>query len=570
MMGRCAKWLALAGSAGSMVALLTATGRLIPGGPPRDRPLAIHGAGTPNLGRAWLDAAGEALDRDHHDEAERLARQVLAIRERALGPGHPALASALCRLSGSFYGRDRFAEAEPPLRRALEILGRHPGSSPSGQIRVLGLLSLVSARRGDRAGAEALSLRSIALAEASPGFREADLIDALTLRTALLGEVDGRYVEAAAVADRALAALERQPDPDPDDLAAKLYNAGVVRLKLGQYPEADRLLSRSKAIRAARPEVPAAERYPYLENLAHLYREQGRFAEAEPVDRQLLAIAEEVRGPDHPGLAERCVVLAGVLERLDRGDEIEPLARRAIAIAEQGYAAEDTGLADILARAAMLLRGRGYSDEALTLLGRALAIVEGRSDGLAQAQVLEELAKTRVGRAEPAEAEAAVKRAIAVRETAQAGPADRLAGDLLYLAVIQANRKAFAEAEPSARRAVAIAEEAHGPDDPGLLPALNYLAGILQEIGHDAEALAVASRAMAIVEKGPEGATEARTSVLALLAHLQARQGHPEESEATERRRRDLIVADAARRGMVEVEGGWFVPSADAPLPVAF
>ena len=40
-----------------------------------------------------------------------------------------------------------------------------------------------------------------------------------------------------------------------------------------------------------------------LNNLAYLYKRQGRYAEAEPLYLRSLAILEKALGPDHPSVA---------------------------------------------------------------------------------------------------------------------------------------------------------------------------------------------------------------------------------------------------------------------------
>ena len=40
-----------------------------------------------------------------------------------------------------------------------------------------------------------------------------------------------------------------------------------------------------------------------LNNLAELYRNQGKYAEAEPLYKRSLAIREKALGPDHPDVA---------------------------------------------------------------------------------------------------------------------------------------------------------------------------------------------------------------------------------------------------------------------------
>jgi Tetratricopeptide repeat len=69
-------------------------------------------------------------------EALPLARQVLAIREKALGPDHPNVAASLSSLADLYRIQGRYADAEPLLERALatleKALGReHPNLGPS-------------------------------------------------------------------------------------------------------------------------------------------------------------------------------------------------------------------------------------------------------------------------------------------------------------------------------------------------------------------------------------------------------------------------------------------------------
>jgi tetratricopeptide (TPR) repeat protein len=69
-----------------------------------------------------------------------------------------------------------------------------------------------------------------------------------------------------------------------------------------------------------------------LNNLAELYRVQGRHAEAEPLYRRALAIREKTLGPDHPDVATVLVNYAALLRETGRGAEAEKLEARAQAI----------------------------------------------------------------------------------------------------------------------------------------------------------------------------------------------------------------------------------------------
>jgi tetratricopeptide (TPR) repeat protein len=54
-------------------------------------------------------------------EAVPLAQQVLAIREKALGPDHPDVAQSLNNLAELYKTQGRYAEAEPLYKRSLAI-----------------------------------------------------------------------------------------------------------------------------------------------------------------------------------------------------------------------------------------------------------------------------------------------------------------------------------------------------------------------------------------------------------------------------------------------------------------
>ena len=71
-----------------------------------------------------------------------------------------------------------------------------------------------------------------------------------------------------------------------------------------------------------------------LNNLASLFRDTNRLAEAEPLMRRALAIDEASSGPDHPDVAIRLNNLAQVLKATNGLAEAEMLMRRALAIWE--------------------------------------------------------------------------------------------------------------------------------------------------------------------------------------------------------------------------------------------
>ena len=71
-----------------------------------------------------------------------------------------------------------------------------------------------------------------------------------------------------------------------------------------------------------------------LNNLAVLYKIQGRFADAEPLYKRALAIKEKAFGPDHPDVAISLSNLAELYRVQGRYADAAPLNQRALAIRE--------------------------------------------------------------------------------------------------------------------------------------------------------------------------------------------------------------------------------------------
>ncbi len=69
-----------------------------------------------------------------------------------------------------------------------------------------------------------------------------------------------------------------------------------------------------------------------LNNLAVLYKNQGRYTEAEPLYKRALAIFEKALGPEHPSVATSLENYAVLLRETGRGAEAAKMKARAKAI----------------------------------------------------------------------------------------------------------------------------------------------------------------------------------------------------------------------------------------------
>ena len=104
------------------------------------------------------------------------------------------------------------------------------------------------------------------------------------------------------------------------------------------------LFQRSLAIREKVLGPAHADVSVSLNNLASLYEDMGKYAEAEPLLRRALGIDEKVFG-DHPELAADVNNLALLYQEQGKFAEAEPLLRRALAIMQMALGPEDPGVA---------------------------------------------------------------------------------------------------------------------------------------------------------------------------------------------------------------------------------
>jgi tetratricopeptide (TPR) repeat protein len=110
-------------------------GRYTDAKPLYERALAIREKALdpehPDVATSLNNLAGLYYNQGQYAKAEPLYQRALAIREKALGPEHPDVATSLNDLAGLYEARVQYAKAEPLYQRALAIRERTPGQSTS-------------------------------------------------------------------------------------------------------------------------------------------------------------------------------------------------------------------------------------------------------------------------------------------------------------------------------------------------------------------------------------------------------------------------------------------------------
>jgi CHAT domain-containing protein/tetratricopeptide (TPR) repeat protein len=338
---------------------------------------------------------------------------------------------------------------------------------------------------------------------------------------------EGKYGEAAALAERACAILEQEHGRESVEVAGCLNALGVLYHQQGAHGNAKSLHERALAIRekALGPDHPDVALS--LNNLALLYQVQGTYRKAEPLYERALAIREKALGPDHPDVALSLSNLAGLYSHQGKYEKAEPLCERALAIRERALGPDHPDVAWSLNNLAGLYGAQGAYGKATPLLERALAIREKAlgPDHPDVAQSLNNLAGLYGYHGAYGKAEPLCERALAIREKVLGPDHPDVAESLHNLASLYNDQGAYGKAELLFERALAIREKTLGPDHPHVAQSLNNLAGLYGHQGAYRKAELLFERALVVSEKalGPDHPAVAQS--LNNIAGLYGHQG---------------------------------------------
>ncbi|KPA19729.1 hypothetical protein MHK_000052 [Candidatus Magnetomorum sp. HK-1] len=145
----------------------------------------------------------------------------------------------------------------------------------------------------------------------------------------------GHYSQGIEFAKKAYQyALKNFGETDPDTLTS-INNLAELYRSQGRYGEAEPLYKRCLQLKeeVLGPKHPST--LTSINNLAGLYRSQGRYGEAEPLYKRCLQLKEEVLGPKHPSTLTSINNLAGLYRSQGRYGEAEPLYKRCLQLSEE-------------------------------------------------------------------------------------------------------------------------------------------------------------------------------------------------------------------------------------------
>lgn len=338
------------------------------------------------------------------------------------------------------------------------------------------------------------------------------------------------------------------------------------------------------------PTLDAADTPPNsaaLEQQVQALSDEGKFAEALPLAKELLALREKQHGPDDLATMKAVLQLAWLHDDAGEPDAALPLFQRAVATLERTRGAVDEEVATARNGLGALHHSQGRLLEARAEWLRVLAITE-KAPGLesfAAVRVLGNLAALHYDLDDPAQSDAYYRRALTTAEKIL-GPEHRATlmvlgnyGNFLfsigdfsraeeYLRDSLARRrkvvgeehpmvaeavfnlasnallaKRYPEAEKGFRASLVLMEKTAGADSPRTARVLSALAEVLSHDRSD-EAAALAARALEIQEKkrGPNHRDVAEALRDAAAVELRRAGGAKEPARVEAQLRRALEI----------------------------
>lgn len=233
-----------------------------------------------DLGNLYDKARREA-------EAETVFTKAIAITEKQWGREHPMIAKALKGMARLERMSAEGGEAEQLLWRAYSIEKRAYGTTDLRLSDTVAELGTLYWSWGRPKAAEAQLKEAIHIAKAAGGANSATYLASYAL---LLGDLyveTSRFTDAEAAYREALQTMESDPGRNQFDLAIGLYRVGMVLDYQQRAADALPYLERALAIIDSENQNTEPYRTDVLQNLAAVYRELDREADAEVLDERL-------------------------------------------------------------------------------------------------------------------------------------------------------------------------------------------------------------------------------------------------------------------------------------------
>ena len=270
---------------------------------------------------------GENLMRQSKfDEANLQFRQVLNAPIRLLPAGRDARETALANLAVSLRGAGDTKGAASVLAALEKEMSLRRGADHPATLSVVNNLAIALQNSGDAAQALALYDRAFAGRSRVLGPDHPDTLNVLQNRATLLIQA-GKAREAEPQLRQLLATLLKTRQENHPAVLVAMNSLAYALEDIGRLPEAEQIYRDTLAIQL-QAKTAHPETFGTRNNLAMLLMREGKLTAAEDEFRQIVALATEHLGAEHPYVMIFSNNYGECLTRMKRYAEAEALLLR--------------------------------------------------------------------------------------------------------------------------------------------------------------------------------------------------------------------------------------------------
>ena len=383
---------------------------------------AYFGPDHSDVGRSLVALAQLDIARAKYDDAEKRAREGLAMLRRHLPPDDPMIARAVSTLGSVLENKPDYPGCIRTFEEAVQLESKHSAASP-GLAVALSELANCQFYVGNFEASDALNRRVLALDRKLHGEKHPHVADDLINLGAVQFE-RGRYAEAEKFQREAVTIFRDWYGPDHPETASALTHLGRSLASDKKYDEARSVLEEALATQEriygkVHPRVASA-----LNELGRVAQAGGRLDDAEADFQRMADIYTEVHHGKSQWIGVALSNLGGVAMEKKQYEKAEGLFRQALNLYSTIPLPADhmlVGIARVRLGRALLAQKR-YADTVTESLAGYEILTKGKTGPLWVTRAREDLVAAYGGLGKPEAAarfEAELKAAAATNASAK-------------------------------------------------------------------------------------------------------------------------------------------------------
>lgn len=329
------------------------------------------GDANPATIKAKSNLAALLSRNDKQEEATKLYREVVESY-RKTGDKTEPYAAALTNLAGVLRKQQKFEEADPYAREAVAVMEQVSSPDPKRLITAESNLAKLLIEESQFDESRKLFEKVLTQIDTVYGESSQRAMEPLTDLSAL-ASITGDSARAISLLQRVVDIGNKALPADSPDVTTAISNLANAYRENKQYDKALALytdvVERQKRIHG---EI-SKETADALDDIALMAREQGQAA-AEDTFKKVIEIREKLSSQDPAALGTSLNNLAKLYRDQGKFDEAEKLFQRALVVRERTFGPKDASVAATLRNYAVLLRKKGDKGKADELDARAESI----------------------------------------------------------------------------------------------------------------------------------------------------------------------------------------------------